>query len=229
MNELAKIDPPQELQQSVSACVRWSEANAIADADGFQATAEHLKEIKRQQAQADAFFDPLVKQAYQLHKDICQRKKLLTEPLAQSERIDKSKMIAYQRAEEEKAEAERRRLQADADERARREREALERRAAAAKKPETQERLKEQAAAVAAPVIAVAANIPKAAGISTREVWKASVVDVAALLEWVVANKRFDLITPNQAMLDGMAKALKGRANVPGVQFKPVQQMAARG
>lgn len=146
MNALAQIDPPPELEQHVSACVLWSQQNAIATPEQLQLTADHLKEIKTAQKQADEFFDPLVKQAYQLHKDIVARKKVLTAPLEESERIDKAKMLAYRQAEEAKAEAERRRLQAIADEQARKEREKAEQAAARQRAIEAEARAKAEAA-----------------------------------------------------------------------------------
>lgn len=224
---LAEIDPPPELEQHVAACVQWSQANAIATPDQFQATADHLKEIKRAQKAADDFFDPIAKQAYELHRGICARKKLLTDPLAHSERVDKAKMLDFQRAEDAKAETERRRLQAEADEAARREREALEKRAAAAKKPETQERLREQAASVVAPVVAVASAAPKLSGVSTRKAWKAEIVDLEKFLAFCCEAKRVDLLLPNMKSIEGMAKALKERASLPGVKFFEVESMAA--
>ena len=123
---LVELDPPPELQEHVTACVMWSRINVIACPEHFERTAEHLKEIKAAQKQADAFFDPLVRQAYDLHKSIVARKKILTGPLDESERVDKMKMIAYEKEQQRIAEAERRRLQAIADEQARKEREKIE-------------------------------------------------------------------------------------------------------
>ena len=269
--ELVALDPPPELREHVAACVRWSESNAIATPDQYQATADHLKELKTAQKKADEFFDPLVSQAFQLHKSICARKKLLTAPLEQAERIDKAKMLSWQQAEQEKAEAERRRLQAIADEAARKEREKIEQAAAKqraieaearraadaarAKAEETanaarrkklleeaeanerkaaaaqakQEVQEEKAAAVVAPVVAVAAPIPKANGINTRKTWKAKIVDLPAFLAFCCESKCFDLLLPNEKMLDGLAKSLKEMAKLPGVEFSEVVSMSASG
>lgn len=150
MTDLATIDAPPELRESVSACVKWSQDNAIATADDFRDTGDHLKQIKARQKQADEFFDPAIKQAHELHKMLVGRKKIITEPLAESERIDKQKMLGYQRAEAEKAEAERRRLQAIADEAARKERERAEQEAARQRQIEAEARAKADAARVAA-------------------------------------------------------------------------------
>lgn len=226
---LAQMDPPPELQDEIAAVVKWSAANQIASANDYQRTADHLKEIKRAQNQVAEFFDQDIQRAHEIHKSLCGKKASMLAPLKASEEIDKRKMISYQRAEQEKAEAERRRLQAEADERARREREALEKRAAAAKKPETKERLMEQAEAVAAPVIAVAVEAPKIAGIATRKTWKAEIVDLEAFLRFAVESKRYDLIVPNTKVIDSLAKGLKERASLPGVDFTEVESLAASG
>lgn len=143
---LAEIDAPDELRQHVAACVKWSTDNAIATPEQFQATATHLQEIKAAQKKADAFFDPPIKQAYDLHRMLVARKKVLTEPLTQSERIDKAKMLTFQQEEQAKAEAERRRLQAIADEAARKEREKIEQAAAKQRAIEAEARAKAEAA-----------------------------------------------------------------------------------
>lgn len=217
--DLATIDAPAEIREQVAACVAWSDANTIATADQYATTAAHLKAIKTAMKRADEFFDPPIRQVHELHKMLVQRKKVLTDPLAQSERIDKSKMLTYMHEETAKAAAEQRRLQTIADEAARKEREALEKRAATAKKPETQERLREEAAAVVAPVIAVASAAPKVAGISMPKYWTAEIVDMKAFLSYACEAKRFDLLLPNHKCLEALARALKEMAQVPGVKF----------
>lgn len=228
MTDLEKIDAPPELRQTVAACVKWSQENIIADNGGYQATADHLQEIKAQLKAADAFFDGPIKTAHELHKTLVARKKFVTDPLKESEATDKRKMLGFTAEQQRKAEEERRKLQAAADESARREREALEKRAAAAKRPETQERLREEAALVEAPVIAVAAPVPKVAGITTRRTWKAEVVDISAFCNAVIEYRRADLILPNMDVLTALAKGLGERAEFPGVKFFQAETMGSR-
>lgn len=143
---LAEIDAPEDLRNHVAACVQWSQENQIVIIDDFTATTQHLMDIKSAQKRADEFFDPPIQQAFQLHKMLVARKKVITDPLKQSEALDKSKMLAFQTAEREKAEAERRRLQAIADEQARREREKIEQAAARQRAIEAEARAKAEAA-----------------------------------------------------------------------------------
>lgn len=266
--ELAEIDAPPELKERIHAVVAWSESNVIASAEDYQATAGHLKDIKRSQKLADEFFDEDIKRAHELHKSLCGKKTVLTAPLKQAEQIDKSKMLAFERAEREKAEAERRRLQAIADEQARKEREKAEQAAAKQRAIEAEQRAKaeqarreaeaanekerrrllaeaeaaerkaaaavakqeqaeEKAAAVVAPVVAVASAAPKLSGVSTRKAWKAEIVDLDAFLAFCCQAARTDLLLPNMKSIEGMAKALKERASLPGVQFFETEIMSA--
>jgi hypothetical protein len=137
-------------------------------------------------------------------------------------------LLDYRRAEQRKADQERLRLQAIADEQARKEREANERKAAAAKKPETREKYLEAAAAVqTAPVVHVAPEIPKVAGMSTRKTCKAEIVDRQALLAFIFQHARNDLITINEKELDRLAKSLKQAASIPGVRFFEQETLAS--
>lgn len=282
--ELAELDAPPDLREHVAECVMWSQQNAIATPDNYTMTADHLKTIKAAQKRADEFFDPPIAQAFALHKMLCQRKRVITDPLSASEKIDKDKMKAYSEAEKAKAEAERSRLQAINNEKARKEREKAEQEAARQRAKEAEERAKaeaarqaeekarreaeaasaaqrkkllaaaeaarleseaaerkaaaaaakvevaeDKAAAVITPVAAVVSAAPKIAGISTASVWGATVTDQAAFLEWVFANKRFDLVLVNEKVLNALAKGLKEMASMPGVKFAPVSRMSAKG
>ena len=69
----------------------------------------------------------------------------------------------------------------------------------------------EQAAAVSAPVIEVAREVPKVAGQSVRKTWKARVTDIQQVpREWMVVN---------ESALNAFAKSTKGAVKVPGVEF----------
>ncbi len=150
MNDLATIDAPPELRESVSACVKWSNDNSIATQADYQTTGEHLKQLKTQQKKADEFFDPVIKAAHETHKMLVSRKRLITDPLTQAEAVDKRKMLTFQQEEQRKADIERQRLQAIADEKARREREIAEQAAAKQRQIEAEARATAEAARLSA-------------------------------------------------------------------------------
>jgi len=85
-----------------------------------------------------------------------------------------------------------------------------------------------------APVAAMVVSGAKAAGISGRETWKLKAVDKRALV--IAAAKALEsgddsllvyLLTDDKA-LNGIARALKGAARVPGCTFGPETTLSAR-
>lgn len=69
-------------------------------------------------------------------------------------------------------------------------------------------------------------NMPKTTGVSTRGTWKGEITDREKLCEFICANKRHDLIEPNQKVIDAYAKAMGKTASMPGVTFRLVETLA---
>lgn len=205
---------------STSTWTDWATGLQVTTAEEYTDAADKLKTIKALSKEIESSYGPLKQKASEAHKAIVAEEKRQLAPLQQAEAMCKDRMLTFQRAEQERAEAERRRLQAEADERARREREALEKKAAAAKKPETQQKYTEAAASVQAPVVNVASQAPKANGVSIRKVWKARIVDATRI------PREFLLV--DETKLDRYAKAMKEMAKVDGVEFYEDSQLAAR-
>lgn len=225
------LAPPEmeEKVERVQTQLEWAKSLSITTAVEFTDAAETLKGVKALVKEIEQCFDPLKRKASEAHKAIVAEEKRQLAPLVEVERLAKNAMLGYQRVEQEKAETERRRLQAIADEAARKERERLEKLAASAKKPETKEKYAEAAAAVApAPVVHVAPPVPKVAGITTSETWTGEVVNLAEFYAFVFENKRFELVTPNDKAIQQLARSLKNGAQIPGLRFSPKQVMSAR-
>jgi len=137
-------------------------------------------------------------------------------PLEASRKTLKGKVISWQEAERAKAEAEQRRLQAEADAKARAEQERLLKKAAACKTVEKQEQYQQQAASVAAPRVTVVA--PKA-GVKVQRVWVVKAIDLNAF--YAALAQRSDLrgfVTIDRVRL-ARAKAANTAVEVPGVEF----------
>lgn len=215
------IAEPTELADEVPAIVEWSKNLTIANADDYQEAADRLKQIKSLSKKIADFFTPLKRSADAAKKAILDREKEQLKPLDAAEANAKRVMMAYLHEEQRKALEAKRKAQAEADERARREREALEKKAAAAKKPETVAKYAEAAASVVAPVIHVPADVPKVEWISTRKVWKAQVIDAAEVPR--------EFLIVDQKALDSYAKSFQERAKVPGVRFYTEEIMSATG
>ena len=114
---------------------------------------------------------------------------------------------------EQEQEERRRQAQREADEAARKERERLERQAAAAAAKGQEEKaaaITERAATVVP--VHVTADVPKVAGVATREVWEFEVVNAAALPR--------EYLVPDEVKLRKVVSALKGDAAtaVPGIR-----------
>jgi len=219
-NDLA-IKTPADLEQECPAFLVWAKALNVSGPAEYQIAADNLKDIKSALKRVEDFFKPMKKSADETKRKILDAERKLTVPLNEAEQLAKQAMLAYQRAEDAKRLAEQRKLQAEADERARREREALAKKAAAAKKPETRERYQEAAAAVVAPVVSVASQTPAVTGLTTRKVWKARVVDAAKVPR--------DFLAVDERKLDQYAKAMRDAASVPGVEFYQEEILASKG
>lgn len=140
-------------------------------------------------------------------------------PMEAARRQIKSNILKWETAEREKAEAERRRLQALADEQARKERERLEKQAAKMKTEERREALLEQAAAVAAPVIQVSAPVT---GIRRQKRWVVKAIDEAAFFAALAQDKNLrGYVDINNNRL-ARAKAANPSMEIAGVEFSQI-------
>jgi len=141
-------------------------------------------------------------------------------PLEASRTTIRSKVLAWQAAEQAKAAAEQRRLQAEADEKARRERARLEAEAARLKTPGKQEARLAQAASVTAPVVMVTAPKVEMRGVS--KVWKIKTFDQDVFFAALAA--RPDLrgyVEVEQARME-RSRAANPTLEIPGVEFHQV-------
>lgn len=146
--------------------------------------------------------------------------------LADAERILKRSMLDYQQEAERKRREEEARLQ----EMARKEQERLEKRAQTAEakgKIEQAEMLRETAETIHVPTVSTPK--PAASGIAVREIWKAEVTDLNALLQAVLDGKvPLTVIKVDMQVLNAQARTLKDHLNYPGVKTYAEKTMAAR-
>lgn len=214
------MQPPTELAAEVPAVLAWARGLAIATPDAFAEAGEGLKRIKGAARRVLEFFRPMKQRADEAKRAILDAEKKLAFPLDEAEDLAKRKMLIYQRAEEEKCQIETRRLQAEADDKARREREALQAKAAQMKTAAKQQEYAERAASVMAPVVQVAAQVPKVSGVSTKKLWQARVVDAGKVPR--------DFLLVDERKLDQYAKAMREMAKVEGVEFYQEDVLASR-
>jgi len=214
----AVIGPDNITQTGIRQMETWAKELAIHTPAEYQTAIDGLKQVKTLRQGISRFFEDSKTKAHAALKAICRNEKQFTDRLDVVEAKAKNILTAYARVEEEKRQAEQRRLQAEADEAARRERERLEKEAAKLKTPEKREERLAQAAAVVAPVVNIAPTTPAVKGTAMRKVWRARVVDAQAVPRaWLMVNDK---------ALNAFAVSTKGAVPVKGVEFYVEDRMA---
>lgn len=217
----AVIIPAKLAPENTSSELVWSKANKITNDEQLQATTNHRIEMDAFIKQADDMFEGEGKpqtMAYRLWKSICDMHNGVVKDLKAARDLDNQNAKNYVMAEKLRREQEAADAQRLIDEADARKRKELEDKAAKAKKPETQQKYQEQAAAIASPTV-IAREAPKVAGMNFVPKWKSKITDEKALFEFICANKRRDLIDGfNTKVLDAMAVSLKKEMGIPGVE-----------
>jgi len=220
-----------ELQTRIDNGQTWADGLAIVTpSDRTQASAG-VSRIKGMIGQVVDLFAASKTAANTAHKAICAAEKKLAEPLQEAVKRASQKILAYDAAESAKAAKEAARRQADADADAARLRAKLEREAAHLKTPELRAERLEQAAAVEAPIVQVAAVVPTVKGESTRSVWKAELTDKMALIAAAAGANgaaAASLLAFSGTDASRFASATRGQVAVPGVRFYEEKQLAHR-
>jgi hypothetical protein len=183
----------------------------------YRACAEHLKAIKRFQKSVADFFKPHKDRAYAAWKALCADETRVLQPALDDERACKAALATYDEQQERARLAEEQRLR----ELARQEEETRRLHEAAALE---RDGAHEEAAAVLEEPIRPAAVLvqketPKVSGISFRENWSAKVVSLPKLIAFVAAHpEHANLLMPNTAALNGLARSLKQGMRIDGVE-----------
>lgn len=198
---------------------------AISTAAEYDAAGAFLKDVKAEQQRVEALRDTLLKP---LSAAVAAARAIFAprlQAIADVESKIKRGLLAYQ-DEQDRIQREEQRK---ADERARKEQERLQREAAKAEasgKVEKAELLQHRAEQTVAPLIQRAA--PKVAGIATREVWKAEVVELDTLVKAIAAGKApLALVQPNEKVLGAQARSLKKDFIAPGVRVWSEKSIAS--
>lgn len=191
----------------------------IDNDEQFTLAGEYLKQCAKGKSIIEAETESIKTSAYQNWKGICDKIKGWVAPLEKGEKHFRDIRADYQRriAEENaRAQAEAARLQREAEEA------AAKKHAAEVKKAE-KKGIEAPPPPVVAPVVLapVLREAPKTEGLSQREVWRAEVFDLMALVKAVADGKiGIDYILANEKLLTANVKVLKDKMNVPGVRAK---------
>jgi hypothetical protein len=190
----------------------------IVDSPSYIAAGELWKAIKALRAKVAKTFDGNIKKAHELHKSLVAEKKLHDGPLDEAERIVKGAMSRYDLEQERIRKAEEARLAeiARKQEEERLLAEAILVEEEARRNGATEEEAAQEAQAViddpvyVTPVVVAKATPKLAGGPVYRTIWKARVVDETKIPR--------EYMVPDMVKINGVVRALKGSANIPGIQ-----------
>lgn len=229
-SEIIVKQPPNEEQ------LRSNYSPVIARADGIEVLTQDdhedaslcFKDIHQAKNRVRTEMDPIISDANQVHKKLTSLRKRLLAPLELAGEIIKGKLDVYETEQRRIAEAATKKAEEEAleKEEERRLQEAFEK---------VEEGDDDEAAAildepVEAPVIKVEPKIAKVEGMSQRVSYKADVTDKKALICYVATHPQWsNLLDPNMAALNGLARSQKDEFSLPGVQVKKETVRAVRG
>jgi hypothetical protein len=206
------------------------EGVAVDDAISLQRVEERLVDVAGHRKEIEGWFKPIKDFAFRLHRMICDRETEILRPLRLFESAAKDSSQAYRREQERIRQAEEQRLQAEArraeQERLTREAEFLEQRG----ESDLAEQVLEQAIAAPAPVVVVADNLPRTAGISHRERWCWRPIGGDTPQNRVRALKLVprEFLCLDEKKLNAHARAHGASARVPGIEFWDAGSVSVR-
>ena len=200
----------QEIQKELDINIQKSNEITVITSDDYISASEFLKTLKLLQTKITAFIRPLVESAYKNWKLIKKKENTLLNPVINAENTIKLAMRKFQQEQERKRREEEIRLA----ELARKEAERLQKRAEKASKKgqaEKAEALQQQALETEMMKPIVQSEVPKVAGIGSRESWKFRIVDIDLIPR--------EFMTPNLQRIGEVARTTKGTLKIPGIKF----------
>ena len=220
----AVIDESALKTQTIDLEVR-ADALVVTNDEEYQDAAEFLKVLKDQAGKVKDFFKPIKDAAHKAHKEVCDREKMMLEPLTRAEAVIKKAAGGYL--------AEQERKRREAEERARRAaKEEADRRMAEAIELENQGRVEEAAAAMEEAEIIDSATVAvptspakKVKGVSSSKDWEIVSIDESKVPVDVAGT----VIRPvDSGAIMRLVRASKGTIKIPGVTYKETVRMSVR-
>jgi hypothetical protein len=207
MSDLQKIEP--EVTEVIN---RMPNFPIITKQEEAGVVSNYLNDVVALRKRITEFFRPDIDKAHELHKSLLAKMKQVDSAPAQVESKFRSMISDWLRRERERVAAKQRQLDEEARKKA----------LAEAKK----EGDAKTAKAIETGKIAVVSErapepVAKVEGVTTREYFSAEVIDLMALVKAVAAGKApLEYLTANQSGLNGVMRATKGQAVIPGVRAK---------
>ncbi len=220
--DLELVEREEALCQEVTDIEFQAGAITIDNEDDYKEAGQFGRLLKQRAAEVKDFWKPLKEAAHKAHAEICAREKAMLQPLSNAEKILKQTMGAYiseqERIRREAEEAARRAAQAEAERRLQ-EAIALEaqgKSAAADAAVEEAEIMDEMSN-----MVSVAAEKPKAEGVTTKKDWEIESID-SSKVPVLVAG--VELRPVDTAAVMRLIRSTKGQVHIPGVVYKGSRQ-----
>lgn len=225
-NALSTADIEKQFGDKVEFMEAMAENLLVEDEVGYALAGGFAKDLKRKAAQISEYWKPLKEKAHQAHKEICEREKEMLAPLANAEKIVKSKMSAYVTEIERKRKEQEEAIRKAAEEE--RDRMLLE-----AVKHETAgdvqaaESAMEEAVVMdeATRYVIPEANAPKVSGVITSKDWEITSVDPSKVPVWF-GNE--ELRPVDMKAVIRLIRSSKGSISIPGVEYKAITKISYR-
>lgn len=230
------------LSQEAQTWAAKASALVIRDRETYIDATHFLRSVKSLENEIDAWFAPHVeraqdakRQAEAARKGLCDERDRMKAPLMDAEQKTKCALLVWEQEQERL----RREQEREAEERLRQEMERATLEAAAELEREGRatgnaEMVAEADAILAQPIdtpaVQVKSFMPKAEGITYRDNWQAHPeVDIKALCAAVAAGTvPTTYVVPNMTAINGVVRATKGAATIPGVRVVNNRIVAAR-
>jgi hypothetical protein len=196
-----------EVEKKANSLPEQAKAHAIKNNEQYILAGNFLLGIKAVRKEIDDTFNPIIEKAHQAHKEAINQKRKVETPVAEAEQIIKSKIADYTREMERIREEEEARLRQLAL------KDAQERQLNEALLAEQLGNKEEVEAILAEPVMVPTVIVPKQEapkGISITKVWKFRIKDEAKIPR--------EYMIPDMVKIGAVVRALKDRANVPGIE-----------
>lgn len=202
----------------------------ITTAEERIAVSERVGRCKAMLKRVGKLFAEAKKSASDAHKAVCAAERKLIAPINRMIECDTSRMLNYDREQAAIRKAEEDRLRREAQEKADAEKRRLEAVAARCKNEEKREAYQQaaQAVTVAAPVLPPDAD--RASGEVRSVRWEAEVTDIHALIKAAAAGdvNAIACLAFAQSSADKLARAFRRDGVVPGVRFSGSETISHR-
>jgi len=204
-----------ELEQEVQKIDVQAQNFIIKTQDSYDKANDFLKAIKGLQQQVKDTFGPIIKKAYEAHKEAKAQETIHLDPLLKAESLVKGKMLTFWQEQEHLRREAEAKLQAEAEKK-RQEALAKAEAARAEGKEAKADKYEEKASQIIAPTLAPSFD---KGSVAVKKIWHAEVIDLMALVKAVAAAQApISLVEANMVVLNTQARALKETMNYPGVK-----------